>query len=234
MLLVGKVILCRRHGVRGRIATASVAYEQVLFLLSGAVTALALSASAQLEWVDRHRPVVVATCLLALVALHPAIVRAAISTLQRWSGDRTWIEPVGAGRIAALLCAYLVPWMLSGIAFYVFATAFVPLDLRAAPDFIALFALATILGFVSLFAPAGLGVRDAALAVLLSAYVPAPVALAISLAVRVAVTVVDLASIGAALLLGPRSRRLASDRAARSREIGGQGSAAISGDDRIR
>ena len=59
------------------------------------------------------------------------------------------------------------------------------------------------------------------LAALLSAYVPPPVALAISLAMRVAVTIVDLLSIGVALLVGPRSRRLAYDRAQRSRANAG-------------
>ena len=56
-------------------------------------------------------------------------------------------------------------------------------------------------GFLVLIAPSGLGVREGVLAFLLSLYLPAPVAVTISLASRVWLTLAELMGLGFSLLL---------------------------------
>lgn len=81
-------------------------------------------------------------------------------------------------------------WCLLGTAFWLLALAF---GLSLPPMFAAgLFALAYALGFLVLFAPAGLGVRDAVLTFGLLAYAPAAEALAVSVLARALYLLVDV------------------------------------------
>jgi hypothetical protein len=114
-----------------------------------------------------------------------------------------------------------VPWIISGCAFYLFVTSFAPADLRLVPDMAAAVVLSGILGLISLFAPAGLGVREAVLTALLSVYFSLPVGVAIALAFRLATTLVDGLALIGALALQPWCRKRALAATAKVREESG-------------
>ena len=97
-------------------------------------------------------------------------------------------------------------WGLLGAAFWLLALA---CGLSLPPLFAAgLFALAYALGFLVLFAPAGLGVRDAVLTFGLLAYAPAGEAVAISVLARALYLLVDVGlAVGQEPLLALASSR---------------------------
>jgi hypothetical protein len=75
-------------------------------------------------------------------------------------------------------------WLTNGIAFFLFAGSVTDLSLAHLPSFVFMNAGAYWIGYASFVTPSGLGFREGALALMLSLYFPAPVAIALSLVTR--------------------------------------------------
>lgn len=150
---------------------------------------------------------------LALLAVHPALIRTLVGVMGRlsrratveWTGS--WVEGVGLLLLATLL------WLAYGVAFFLFLRAFVSLPLALLPTVTAIHALAFLVGYLAFFAPAGLGFKDAALTLLLAGFLPSSVAA--SLAVLGRLWSIAGESIPAVLLL-PEGRNFTAK--ARSRK----------------
>jgi len=121
---------------------------------------------------------------VALLLLHPALVRAALrlggrllrSELRPWSG--------GAADSAVLLLLCLGQWILYGAAFYAFTASLTEAPVALFPHLTASFALSFVAGYLVFFAPAGLGAKEGALALLLSGVMPLGVAATVSIGAR--------------------------------------------------
>lgn len=95
----------------------------------------------------------------------------------------------------------LLMWLTNGIAFYLFVASLAPISISHLFAYIAMNAGAYWIGYVSFLTPSGLGVREGALALLLSTFFPMPVAVVIALVTRLWSTAGEL--LGASLVLLP-------------------------------
>ncbi len=94
----------------------------------------------------------------------------------------------------------LAMWLTNGLAFWLFISSVVDLPLAQLPVFIAMNAGAYWIGYMSFVTPSGLGFREGALAWMLATLLPAPVAVALSLATRLWATAGEL--LGVVLIWG--------------------------------
>lgn len=94
----------------------------------------------------------------------------------------------------------LAMWLTNGLAFWLFVSSVVDLPLGQLPAFIAMNAGAYWIGYMSFITPSGLGFREGALAWMLATFLPAPVAVALSLATRLWATAGEL--LGVVLIWG--------------------------------
>ena len=212
VLVVGKVCLAVRQRVAAALAALSAAYEQGFVLVSGALVVLVSALLAGLPMLRAYRLVLLAACLIGAACLHPRVVRLVLEGLSRLlPGQREW-RVLSYEATAGLLLLYALAWVLNGAIFYLLARGLCDLPVRYLPDCIGIMVLGTILGYVALIVPAGLGVRDATISVMLSAYVPLPAAIAVSLVLRVVVTAVEALGVLLALALRGRCRRRAAAR----------------------
>jgi uncharacterized membrane protein YbhN (UPF0104 family) len=97
---------------------------------------------------------------------------------------------------------YLATWMLAGLGAYFSLAAFVPVRPEVYPLALASIALGTVAGFVALFAPVGLGVREGIGALILSPAVGADVALLSMVLLRGVTVAVDMLLALGAMLAG--------------------------------
>jgi uncharacterized membrane protein YbhN (UPF0104 family) len=99
---------------------------------------------------------------------------------------------------AALRATFLygVVWLLIGTSFWMTARAFVTVQADDVPQYFAAFATAWLIGLVAIYAPGGIGVREAVLVGLLRGKIGAADALIVATASRGVLTSVDL--VGAA------------------------------------
>jgi hypothetical protein len=100
---------------------------------------------------------------------------------------------------------YLATWTLAGLAAYFSLVAFVPVRPEVFPLALASIALGTVAGFVALFAPVGLGVREGIGALILSPAVGADVALLSMVLLRAITVAVDMLLALGAMLAGRKT-----------------------------
>jgi uncharacterized membrane protein YbhN (UPF0104 family) len=199
----GRVTLGRSRGVPVQTGLASIAVEVVASLIAGVLAAaLAL-------------PLAFALAAWAAFALLCGIVyafRGGIArTAERLAApalarvERTTVAAsLRSVPVAASL--YVAVWALYGTAFWLTAHSLFGVHASDLLHYIGVFAVAWVAGFVVVFAPGGIGVREAVLVALLSGRLGEAHAIALAGASRLVLSAIDLGG-GAAALLLPLLRR---------------------------
>ncbi len=193
--LLAQMELGRAHQVpRSRSASASV-LGMLLTLIAGLVTAVVC-----LPFVAGPMPyrwVLLATPPL-LAMLYPPVLNAIVGRLLRLARQPALEQPLTWATLARPIAWSAGTWMLYGLQIWILATRLGAPPGKAAAVALGGFAFAWSAGFMVVFAPAGAGVRDVLLLVLLSSVLRTADAVAVVLASRVLMTAGDLLSAAAA------------------------------------
>ena len=186
--VLGQAEAASRLGVR----RAPTAVAAVTVMVVNVVTGAALG-SLLLVGTGRGAPVVVVACAAGVVLLHPRMFGA----LVRWAHRRlrhTDAEVALDGRAIAVTVAWtLLMWLAYGVQVLVLAVPFGLTGWEAVPVATGSFAVAWTAGFVAVIAPAGAGVREAALVAALTPSIGPASAGALAVVSRLLMTLGDLA-----------------------------------------
>jgi hypothetical protein len=178
----GRAAVAKSHGLPVRPVALSLAIEFVAAAIAGGATGAFL-----LGW---WGAAVVAAALVVLPVLErPARARAlAMPTTIR----------------ATFLCVPM--WLLLGASFWLCARGLVAVPLHDLAFYTGAFAIAWLVGLLAVYAPGGLGVREAVLVALLRSRIGAADALVVAAASRLILILVDLALAGIATAALRRAR----------------------------
>ena len=198
--IAGLAVLARRLGVPASVSTAAAVLGQAT-ALGGAVLVGSLALlGREGTWGGWSLVSLLVVALVLTVALLPPLQKRAVRSwyrLARHQGER--VEPRAATTLRWLVL-YTLNWVLYAASFYLLV---VSLDLPGSPlEVGSAFAAAYVLGYVALFAPAGIGVREGFLVLFLSPAMGAGPAGALSLVARLWTTAVEVVP---ALLLWGRA-----------------------------
>lgn len=209
--VAGAVVLLKRVGI-------STATGLSIFVILDAVPILTGSMLAGLVLLDvdvraaihREFPIawglLPATILIGLVCIHPAVfgrlVNAALRLLRRPPLPRV---PEFRDYLSPALWS-LGQWAGNAMALFLMCVAFSPPgqapNLAQFPTIVGITAIVMCVSYFSAFlTPSGLGVREGLLLVLLSTQIPHPAAAAVTVAMRLAHTIVEIVLCGAGLLM---------------------------------
>lgn len=212
----GRAILAMRAGMGGRVLTVTVLQETLLavaasFLVGAVMLALSAPVLAQVPVESRIWLLAVAVAVgtgalaLAVFDLPPKELQASPSRVARLLGMLGGFP--GPSVVMKAMLAYSINYVLIGLGLWLVARA---AGLPAILDFplvTAVFALSWLLGFLAPGMPAGLGVREGIMLLLLSGVVAGPEAIGFVLLARVVTMLGDgicyLASWFAPGSLGP-------------------------------
>jgi hypothetical protein len=187
------------------VAVASAAvFQQVVLAGTGLVLAVAFAPVARLggSWI-MPLPLLAVLIVLAiagLVLLLPTVTRAIDAWLSRRRQTVITLPRVNRGDIAIYVVLTAIGWVGYAIAFVIFAHAVLepvpmhPVVLGAS------FVLSYVAGILAVFAPGGLVVREAALVALVGSAIGGEQALALAVASRLWLTLIDAALSGFVLL----------------------------------
>jgi len=170
--------------------------------MGAGVVAGALAAPAQLARSGPPLWGALAALPAAAVLAHPAVLNRLVGVAARLTRREA---PRWHGRwrdAALLLVLYAATWVGYGVAFSLFVSSLAPVSPGLWPRLAGVNALAFVAGFVAVFAPGGIGVREAALTVLLLPVFPGGVRVLIAAASRLWLVGTELA--GGALVMGLR------------------------------
>jgi glycosyltransferase 2 family protein len=186
--VAGLVVLAQRAGVEPWAAGASAFAMQAL----GIGTAAAVVAAATPGAVSPLR--LGAAALLAVATVAVLVWDRAARTAARLVSSTAEFAPLPLTAVAESAALSLLSWITYGVAFWLLARGLglpgaLPLTTAAG-----VFALGYILGLLALFAPGGVGVREAVLIGLLTPAVGAGGAVGLSVASRILLTLTEVAA----------------------------------------
>ncbi len=207
LMVAGRAVMAQAHGVPRRVTLAATTYEQVIALAAAAMLAvIALldigtsSAVGPAAWLVLGVPLV---CLM----LHPRVFGPAST----WLLGRIKRPPLGAllpvRRVILMVGWYLVTSALLALGVWALVRGMGGPVIGSPIGVASGFLLAFVISMLVFIVPSGLGVRDALFALVLSRQVPGEVAIALSVASRLALIAVELVFVGAAAAWGRRAGR---------------------------
>lgn len=207
LYVLGRVLLSERAGVPRRLTIASIVYEQAI----SATSAIVVAAYFIVKHPDlQGEPLRWAVLLLIPVAvalLHPRVFGPLANKVLGLFGREPLPAVVPLRGVISLIVYYSMNWLVVGFGIYCVARSvtYIPFEdilLVTSAQAIGYFA-----ALVTLVAPAGLGVKDAAFAWALKAALPGKsfaLASLVAIAVRGVMTVGELIYVGAVTALGRR------------------------------
>ena len=207
LYVLGRVLLSERIGVPRRITVASIVYEQAI----SATSAIVVAAYFIIKHPDLQgypeRWAVLILIPLAILILHPKVFGKLSSKLLRAFGRDPLPVVMSLRDVIALIVYFSAIWLVVAFGIYSVARSvtYIPYDdilLVGSAQAIGYFA-----ALVTLVAPAGLGVRDAAFAWAVKAALPGrsfAVGSLISIAVRGVMTVGELMYVALVTAMGRR------------------------------
>lgn len=200
---VGAAQLGRRLGLEAVPLLTSMVLQMVFLMVAGAAVAVPALLLADVPSAPTIAAILVAVVTAAVALVHPRVLNKGLDlgtrllpqAVLRWRGS--WSDGV------LLLGMYALSWIGQGLAFALFVHAIVDIPTAAIAVLVGANALAMVTGMLVFVVPAGLGAREAVLALLLSPWAPLGAAALIAVASRLWTIVTEV--IGAAIMVGVRS-----------------------------
>lgn len=177
------------HGAPRGSRVAPAYLRETLLSVSAAMTVVALQAGhvgahlRALVW-----PFGLGAGLLLLLAL-PSVARLVSDRLRRWSPLELELPDSDAAVLPLAWCLQLLAYLLLGLGFFVLGRAFGLLESGVVFPAVAGLCFAGLAGIAAFFVPAGLGVREAALAWFLAPWLGAAPALLLAVLARLWISV---------------------------------------------
>jgi glycosyltransferase 2 family protein len=189
--IAGLALLAQREGVSGWAAVGAAVAMQAIAMGSGVAVVAASAPGALSPWGLTAAAAVAAVTIVSLVS------PVAVALIARLTGRESF-RPLPAGTVAAAGAAMTVGWVGYGLAFWALARGMLgPTGLEVGTA-TGVFAAGYLIGLLALFAPGGVGVREAVFVALLAPAVGSGGAIVLSVGSRVLLTVTE----GVAALVG--------------------------------
>jgi len=190
--LAGVIYLGSKEGVPKLISGASLGLQLLWQNLSGLIVFLLT-----LPFWGRSQPLAglypsLLLLPLGAILLHPAFIRRGFGLVLRAMGEEPQGLDLGYRDTLSQLLLWILFWVINGTAYYLLINSLTPAPLSLLPMVVGAFTIAWVVGFLALFAPAGLGVIEGTLTFLLGFNFSLPVATVVALFTRLMRTIVEL------------------------------------------
>jgi hypothetical protein len=208
LYVLGRMVLSERAGVPRRITVASIVYEQAVSATSAVIVAsYFIIKHPDLEG-EPYRWAVLLLIPAAITLLHPKVFGPLANRILRKFGRDPLPAVISLRGVIALIAYYAMNWVVVALGLYCVARSvtYIPFEdvlLVGSAQAIGYFA-----ALVTIVAPAGLGVKDAAFAWGVKAALPSgsfALGSLISIAVRGVMTLAELIYVGAVTALGRKA-----------------------------
>lgn len=206
----GRALALQRYNVSVVSSTVAMFVELSMLVLSGVIIFLPYvvivgtqPTSASWWW-----PIVI--ILPLAIILHPAVQSSINRRLFRFVPQSDVSSHWTLRRGATILCLDIMFWLLTGAAFSRLVASLEPTASTSWLSLTAAFSMAWVIGFLAFLSPAGLGIREGALALLLAPLLPAPLPALVAVVARLWWTLAESISVGIAHLVGGSGARAAS------------------------
>jgi hypothetical protein len=196
-VVAGRAQAYRNQNIPVRISAIGSALELVLIVVTGLPLAAFAAAGLDLVSPSAGAALALAGLVVELAVLHPAVLGWIVSlTRRREIGSHlTYRDTLGWAAIYTLI------WLVSGAGLFLIGRLFTTLPVEHLPTIIGVWVLSSLIAYLTLLSPSGLGIKELSLVVLLGIILPSPLPILIALGIRIVWTLYDLLIGAAAWLL---------------------------------
>jgi hypothetical protein len=207
-IIPGRAVALKRHGVDPLVAGASALIDMYVLIAAGILVYVPSLFLPGQETMRQLGFVGLLLCLPLLISLvFPKVLNWLFSLILKWLGRGELEIHFAWYHFAEMLVIYLILWVLSGAGLFLLADSFSPLAIGDLPQVIGAMGFSWVLGTLSFLTPAGLGVREGAMGLLLGSLIPAPLPALLAILSRFWWTLADFGSIGLAFALFGRREK---------------------------
>jgi uncharacterized membrane protein YbhN (UPF0104 family) len=212
--LAGSTYIAAQKGVPEGANIGSFLIAQAYSVLSGVILIIivfafsAINRSGQGLTFFRWTSIPILVALLVLVVRPVLMERMMNWVLPFFNRQRVNID-IKISTSLWLFLAFLIPWFIFGFSFWLLANALTHVSASLFVPLTAILTAGTVIGFLTIFAPGGLGVKEASIAALAASITsfPASFALAIGLGYRIVTSIVELIAFGVTWLILPIQKK---------------------------
>lgn len=197
---LGRVYLGKSEKLKEEIVALSVVVETGLTFLTGILVFL-LSITLMEQKFITNFLFVIPIFFLFLIALYPPLLNKLTNFALRIFKKPAIHLDISFGQILQLSIYFLGLWFAQIIGFYFLINAIYPIALSKIFNLTAAYTLSWMTGFVVIFAPGGLGVREGMMTLLLSPILPTPLAIVMSFITRIWITIFEIVIFFVGLLI---------------------------------
>lgn len=198
-------LMAQRVGVSPVAASGSALVATVVNFLAGLFVLLLMGSRTLSSWLGAAAWVAAAVLGAGLFAA-PYLLRKVLAVAGPVLGREIDLPPVPARAIWLAFAGSIASWMLYGVAFYLLCAAVLGTTTGTLDAYITIYTASYLVGFLVLFLPGGVGVREATMIPLMQSLglATAPQALVVAVTSRLWLTLVEL---GPGLLMLAAARR---------------------------
>lgn len=205
---LGRVYLARAERITEEIGLLSVVFETFLLMLTDLI--IFLAAVNFIPGDPTLSPVLSFVFIVVILTLlYPPLLNALLNLALRVLRRPAVRLRAKYAEILKLSIYFFAVWLIQIVGFYFLIHSIYPVAISQLPTLAAAYTLSWITGFVVLFAPGGLGVREGMMTLLLAPILPLPLAIAVSFLARVWITVFEILMFLSGLIIRRRTKTAA-------------------------
>lgn len=209
---VSRIYLAEKYKVPPALTLTSALVELLMMMVAAGAVSLANASRILPALEEQYRPLLLVALLVAVALVHPRSLKLWSRVLAKFL-NQEWIPfDVRYSHLVMILLASLLTWALSGVGFALFVQALTDAGDGRMVQLTTIYAAAWLIGLLAIVVPAGVGVREGIMTILLAAMMPQPTAAVLAIASRLWVTLLELLLLGVARVFipGPEPGKVAS------------------------
>lgn len=190
--LGGRVYFYQKEGISALKVSFCFIFENICTLLAAAFLFIISLLFTDIEFINQYKIIAVFMLGVFIVLINPYFFKAGINLLLKLFKKGPVQLEMRYRDALMIVFLFIVNWCIQGLGFFMLVNSIYPLDLK---DFFFVsgsYALACIIGIISLFAPSGIGVRESIMVLTLKNIIPEPVTVVITIVARLWATVGEI------------------------------------------
>ncbi len=188
--VLGMVYMAEKEGVPMKVSLTSAILNQTLNMIGGLLLVVIVSGTKFLG--DLPKIAYLPLALILIIFIYPPLMESTLNILLKLLKKETISINLSFRDNLIFTLFFMVSWSIYGLAFNIFIRSLTPFSWSLMPFISSAFAFSYIIGFLSVFVPGGLGVREGILVFYLSSCFPLPVATLIALLSRLWMTAAEI------------------------------------------
>lgn len=188
--VLGRAYFYEKKGVAKSLTALGSLWELALAAFSGLLVYLPLTICSGRMYVGPLNYLLLLLIPLGFVVLYPPGLHAALRYVLKERAEN--ISLIRSRDALAWIMLYACAWLLGGLAFYLQTNMIFPVPLAHLPAVASFLVISGVISHLAFFIPAGLGIREVSLSLLLSYYVPFEIAIVIALIFRLWMTLSEV------------------------------------------